>query len=86
MTDMEEIKEEFVKTGTVRNPELLRAILSQAEGPEAMLAYRLLRIHEGAPDLNDGETLTLLRRKNQRILDNHFSDARSEASRHAGPK
>ena len=77
MTDLEEIKEGFVKTGTVQNPEMLRSVLSQAEGPAAMLAYRLLRLHEGVPDLNDGETLSLLRRKNQVILDIHFSDRRS---------
>lgn len=74
---LEEIKEGFVKTGTVQNPEMLRSVLSQAEGPDAMLAYRLLRLHEGVPDLNDGETLSLLRRKNQVILDTHFSDIRS---------
>lgn len=79
MSEIEKIKEDFVKTGVVSNLDFLKDVLRQSEGPDAMLAYRLLRIHEKMPDMNDNETQTLLRRKNQVVLDSHFTDLSKRA-------
>ena len=71
------IRQNFIETGRIENAETLKTLLATLEGPDAMLCYRLLMIHEGASDLNDSETRELLRRKNQRVLENHFSDLRA---------
>ncbi len=72
------IRQAYIRTGQVEEVAFLREVLDTAEGPATIRAYRLLQIHEQAPDWSDSETLTLLKERNQHVLESRVTDLRTK--------
>ena len=72
------IRQAYIRTGQIEEVAFLREVLDTAEGPATIRAYRLLQIHEQAPDWSDSETLTLLQQRNQHVLESRVTDLRTK--------
>jgi len=72
--NLREIREEYLRSGTIQQLPLLRAMLETLEGPDRLLCMRLISFGEGRPDFLDNESADLAVRRNSRLLMSKMTD------------
>jgi len=71
---LQEIRNEYLRTGTVLELPRLKELLETLEGPNRLLCRRLILFGEGRPDFSDSESVDLAMRRNSRLLMSRLTD------------